>query len=120
MTYQRLGEQNGRSRLSDAQVEELRSLREEEIVIPGKRRLWTYARLASRFAISKRYAIMVCNFEYRHGVPDEWPEMVGVPESVVHKIAPVAVVCPNVEMVVPRGFGPRNAKKLAAKRRTRP
>lgn len=72
MSRQRLGMSNGRAVLTDAQVEELRTLREEEVILPGKRRVWTYTRLAARFGITARYAIMVCNFERRHGVPNEW------------------------------------------------
>lgn len=72
MTNQRLGERNGRARLTDEQVEELRTLREEEIVMPGKPRYWTHARLAQRYGISRRYAVMLCSFQYRSGVPDEW------------------------------------------------
>lgn len=72
MNRQRLGMHNGRAVLTDAQIDELRSLREDEIILPGKKRVWSYRRLAACFGVSRRYAIMLCNYEYRHGVPDEW------------------------------------------------
>lgn len=72
MSSQRIGERNGRAKLTDAQVEEMRRLREDEIVVPGKRRHWTNARLAQRFGITKRAVIYILNFERRSGVPDEW------------------------------------------------
>ena len=71
MTNQRLGEANGRAKLTDAEVDELRTLREEEVIIPGKQRKWSHARLAKRFGISKSQAIRICLYRHRHGVPDE-------------------------------------------------
>lgn len=66
------GERNGRARLTDAQAEELRVLRENELVMPGRKRYWTYDRLALRFGITKRAVIQIVQFERRTGIPEQW------------------------------------------------
>ena len=62
---QRSGEANGRTILGDNEVELLRTLREEELVLPGQRRYWTYDRLAEKFEISKRHVIELVLYRKR-------------------------------------------------------
>jgi AraC-like DNA-binding protein len=52
-----LGEANGNTRLSDAQVRQMRKLRERE----G----WSYLKLAAMFGVSYRHAARVCTGQQR-------------------------------------------------------
>lgn len=68
----RFGERNGRARLTDDEVDEMRSLREDEIILPGKPRYWTYKRLAQRYGVSRSSVQMICEYMRRTNIPDRW------------------------------------------------
>lgn len=68
---QRMGERNGRAKLTNAQVEEMRRLREEEIILPGRARFWTRARLARRFGVTPQAVGLIINYLRRTDIPDE-------------------------------------------------
>lgn len=59
------GEDNPRAKLSDDEVEMLRSLHEEDKRQPRGRRVWTAALLAEKFEISVRHVYFLLSYSRR-------------------------------------------------------
>lgn len=62
--YRRVGEGHPRAVLTDAQVDELRRLREEA--------RWTLEALARRFGLTRQAASLICRYERRATTPERW------------------------------------------------
>ena len=56
---------NASTKLTDDEVEALRTLYEEDQVLPRGQRFWTAPRLAEKFEISLRYVRMLVAYERR-------------------------------------------------------
>ena len=60
----RVGESHPRAKLSDAQVDELRALRED--------RGWTLEALAQQFGITRSAVCRICRYTRRATTPERW------------------------------------------------
>lgn len=62
--YRRVGEGHHRAVLTDAQVDELRALREDQ--------RWTLEALARRFGLTRSAVGRLCRYERRATTPERW------------------------------------------------
>jgi hypothetical protein len=61
----RCGENHTNAKLTDDEVELLRSLRESELHLTTQKRFWTLRRLAEKFEISRRQVVNIVGYHHR-------------------------------------------------------